>query len=73
MSYSKSKMVLIGWILTVSNSGSIITPFTAGLVWNGGKENPHRLAAQEPMGVTNSSVPITGRATERYQERTYHD
>jgi hypothetical protein len=38
-----------------------------------GKKNPHRLAAQEPMGVTNSSAPITGRATERYQVQIYHD
>jgi hypothetical protein len=35
---SKSKMVLIGWIRTVSNSGRIITPFTARLAWRVGAE-----------------------------------
>jgi len=42
MFYSKSKMVLIGWIQAASGDGRIIMPFTAGLAWRGGKENPHR-------------------------------
>ena len=42
MFYSKSKMVLIGWIQAVSGDGRIIMPFTASLAWRGGKENPHR-------------------------------
>jgi hypothetical protein len=47
--YSKSKMVLIGWIQAVSGDGRIIMPFTAGLAWRGGKENPHQPVAK-PMG-----------------------
>jgi hypothetical protein len=31
MFYSKSKMVVIGWIQAVSGDGRIIMPFTAGL------------------------------------------
>jgi len=36
--YSKSKMVLIGWILVVSGDGRIIMPFTAGLAWRVGAD-----------------------------------
>ena len=33
MFFSKSKMVLIGWIRAVSGDGRIMMPFTAGLAW----------------------------------------
>ncbi len=54
MFYSKSKMVLIGWIQAVSNNGRIIMPFTASLALRGGKENPHRL----PMGANETGQVI---------------
>jgi hypothetical protein len=38
MFYSKSKMVLIGWIRAVSGDGRIIVPFTAGLALRVGAE-----------------------------------
>jgi len=59
MFYSKSKMVLIGWIQAVSGDGRIIMPFTAGLAWRVGAEFVlHPLIHTIPSATSTQNMEV---------------
>jgi hypothetical protein len=59
MFYSKSKMVLIGWIQAVSGVVRIIMPFTARLAWRVGAEFVlHPLIHTIPSAASTQNMEV---------------